>query len=150
MNCNLNDTNDNHISSNVKIGILGGTFDPIHNGHLMIAKAAMQEYELFKIIFIPTGISYMKANVTHPFFRYEMVKRAIEDYPHYEISDIEIKRDGNTYTCDTIAYFKEKYPEAELYCFFKASAFSSSAVIVFSPKYSPFLVAHKIVQFFKI
>lgn len=115
MNCNLNDTNDNHISSNVKIGILGGTFDPIHNGHLMIAKAAMQEYELFKIIFIPTGISYMKANVTHPFFRYEMVKRAIEDYPHYEISDIEIKRDGNTYTCDTIAYFKEKYPEAELY-----------------------------------
>lgn len=115
MSRNLNDKNDNHISSNNRIGILGGTFDPIHNGHLMIAEAAMQEYDLSKMIFIPTGVSYMKTNVTHPFFRYDMVKRAIGAHPNYEISDVEIQREGNTYTCDTIAFFKEKYPDAELY-----------------------------------
>lgn len=100
---------------NEKIGILGGTFDPIHNGHLMIAREAMKEYGLSKVILIPTGISYMKKGVTDSYFRYEMVKLAIEKEPYFEISDIEIQREGNTYTCDTIAYFREKYLNATLY-----------------------------------
>lgn len=111
MSRNSNDVNDKEY----KIGILGGTFDPIHNGHLMIAEAAKTEYELSKIILIPTGISYMKADVTDSFMRYEMVKLAATDLDGYEVSDVEIQREGNTYTCDTIAYFKEKYPNAELH-----------------------------------
>ncbi len=103
-------------TSKTRIGILGGTFDPIHNGHLMIAKEALEEYDLSKVIFIPTGISYMKTDVSDAAFRFEMVRLAIKDTPEFEISDVEIKREGNTYTCDTIAYFKEIYPYAEL-CF---------------------------------
>lgn len=99
-----------------KIGILGGTFDPIHNGHLMIARAAMEEHELSKVYLIPTGISYMKTGVNDSYFRYTMTQLAIEDEKELEISDVEIKREGNTYTCDTIAYFKEQFPEAEI-CF---------------------------------
>lgn len=99
----------------LKIGILGGTFDPIHNGHLMIAEAALKEYALSKVIFIPTGISYMKKNVTDSYFRYEMTSLAIKNHPEFTISDVEIERKGNTYTCDTIDYFKKKHPDAELY-----------------------------------
>lgn len=98
-----------------KIGILGGTFDPIHNGHLMIAEAALKEYALSKVIFIPTGISYMKKNVTDSYFRYEMTSLAIQNHPEFAISDVEIERKGNTYTCDTIEYFKKKHPDAELF-----------------------------------
>ncbi len=114
-----NDANDKKIklldTSKEKIGILGGTFDPIHNGHLMIAEAAMKEYELSKVILIPTGISYMKKDVTDSFFRYEMVKLATNNNPCFEVSDVEIRREGNTYTCDTIAWFRKEYPKAELF-----------------------------------
>lgn len=112
MNRNINDTNDN---KKIKVGILGGTFDPIHNGHLMIAKEAMNEYKLSKILLIPTGLSYMKKDVTDSFLRYEMVKLAASELEGFEASDVEIQREGNTYTCDTIAYFREKKPEYELY-----------------------------------
>ena len=98
-----------------KIGILGGTFDPIHNGHLMIAREAMKEYGLSKVFLIPTGVSYMKTGVTDSYFRYEMTKLAAQENSGFVVSDIEIKREGNTYTCDTIQYFKEKYPDAHIY-----------------------------------
>lgn len=106
---------NNSIPENNRIGFLGGTFDPIHNGHLMIAKAAMEEYGLSKVFLIPTGISYMKTGVTDSYFRYEMTKLAAKQEKGFEVSDVEIKREGNTYTCDTIAYFKEQYPFAKLY-----------------------------------
>lgn len=99
----------------LKIGILGGTFDPIHNGHLMIAKEAMKEYGLSRVILIPTGISYMKKDVTDAYFRYKMTKLAAKEIVGFDVSDVEIKREGNTYTCDTIAYFREKYPNTKLY-----------------------------------
>ncbi len=86
----------------MKIGIIGGTFDPIHNGHLYIASKAMQEFNLSKVIFIPTGVSYMKTDVSNARHRYEMVRLAIKNYPNFEISDLEIFRGGNTYTCETI------------------------------------------------
>ncbi len=107
--------NINHFDSDLKIGILGGTFDPIHNGHLMIAETAMEEYELSKVILIPTGISYMKKDVTDSYFRYKMTKLAAKEKAGFEVSNIEIKREGNTYTCDTIAWFRENYPGAELF-----------------------------------
>lgn len=114
-NNEIYNTNMNNSELGLKIGILGGTFDPIHNGHLMIANAAMKEYELSKVILIPTGISYMKTDVTDSYFRYKMTKLAAKETTGFEVSDVEIKREGNTYTCDTIAYFREKYPNSRIY-----------------------------------
>ena len=99
----------------MKIGIIGGTFDPIHNGHLYIASKAMQEFNLSKVIFIPTGVSYMKTDVSNARHRYEMVRLAIKNYPNFEISDLEIFRGGNTYTCETIAELKKIYPDEKFY-----------------------------------
>ena len=99
----------------MKICISGGTFDPIHNGHIEIAKIALSQFELDKVIFMPTGNSYMKSDVTPSIHRYNMLKLAIEGIDKFEISDLEIKRAGYTYTKDTVAYFKEKNPDDELY-----------------------------------
>ena len=99
----------------MKICISGGTFDPIHNGHIEIAKIALSQFNLDKVIFMPTGNSYMKSDVTPSIHRYNMLKLAIEGIDKFEISDLEIKRTGYTYTKDTVAYFKENYPDDELY-----------------------------------
>lgn len=98
-----------------KIGIMGGTFDPIHYGHLNIAKAAKRAFSLDFILFIPTGISYMKEGVSSNLHRYEMTKLAIKNQDGLLLSDIEIIRDGNTYTCDTLEELKSEYPDAEFY-----------------------------------
>ena len=99
----------------MKICISGGTFDPIHNGHIEIAKIALSQFNLDKVIFMPTGNSYMKSDVTPSIHRYNILKLAIEGIDKFEISDLEIKRAGYTYTKDTVAYFKENYPDDELY-----------------------------------
>ena len=99
----------------MKIGIMGGTFDPIHNGHLYIAKRAKKEFSLDKVIFIPTGVSYMKTGVSKAEHRYEMVRLAVKDNPDFEISDLEVFRGGNTYTFETIGELKKEYPDAKLY-----------------------------------
>lgn len=99
----------------MKICISGGTFDPVHKGHIKIAEIALSEFNLDKVIFMPTGNSYMKSDVTPSIHRYNMLKLAIEGIDKFEISDLEIKRAGYTYTKDTVAYFKENYPDDELY-----------------------------------
>ena len=99
----------------MKICISGGTFDPIHNGHIEIAKIALSEFNLDKVIFMPTGNSYMKSDVTPSIHRYNMLKLAVEGIDKFEISNLEIKRAGYTYTKDTVAFFKENNPEDELY-----------------------------------
>lgn len=87
-----------------KIGIMGGTFNPIHLGHLMIAQEALSEIHLDKVLFIPTGCPYLKnlSTIAESKHRLEMAKLAVADNPYFEVSDIEIRRDGNTYTCDTL------------------------------------------------
>lgn len=98
-----------------KIGILGGTFDPIHNGHIMLANAALKELNLDKVVFMPTGVSYMKTGVSLAVHRYEMCRLSILPYPFFEIDDEEVKREGNTYTYETLRYMNRKYPDAEIY-----------------------------------
>lgn len=97
----------------VKLGIAGGTFDPIHIGHLIIAEVARQECHLDKVLFIPTGVPPHKRGytVTPAIHRYEMVRMAIMDNPYFDISDIEVKREGFTYTVDTLRELKRIYPE---------------------------------------
>ena len=99
----------------MKICISGGTFDPIHKGHIKIAEIALSEFNLDKVIFMPTGNSYMKSDVTPSVHRYNMLKLATEGIDKFELSDLEIKREGYTYTKDTVEYFKKNCPDDELY-----------------------------------
>ncbi len=96
-------------------GILGGTFDPIHNGHLHIAYEAMYTLDLDKIIFMPTGNPPHKNNrdISDAKIRYDMVKEVIKEENKFEISDYEIKKDNHSYTYETIEYLKEKEKDTE-------------------------------------
>lgn len=101
----------------MKIGILGGTFNPIHIGHLILAQEAMEKIGLDKIIFVPAYFPPHKdnADIAGAASRLEMVKLAIKGNKYFIASDAEIKRDGRSYTIDTIKEFKKKYPNDELY-----------------------------------
>jgi nicotinate-nucleotide adenylyltransferase len=98
-----------------KVGIFGGTFDPIHMGHLITAQSVREIRELDKIIFIPAFISPHKASVetSSPEHRWNMIKIAIQDVPFFECSDIEIKKGGISYTVDTLSELKRIYNEIE-------------------------------------
>ncbi|WP_051656641.1 nicotinate-nucleotide adenylyltransferase [Butyrivibrio sp. AE3004] len=100
-----------------KIGLLGGTFNPIHNAHLILGEAAREQFGLDRIIFMPSGCSYMKEhdNVTPGELRYQMVKLAIDSNPYFTCSRLEIDREGNTYTIDTLNELKKMYPGDEIY-----------------------------------
>lgn len=86
------------------IGILGGTFNPIHNKHLELAHLAYEQLQLAKVLIIPSGVSYLKAGtgVLPGDVRYAMCREACKGDSRLEVSDIEIKREGNSYTCDTL------------------------------------------------
>ena len=100
-----------------KIGILGGTFDPIHHVHLILGEAAREQFGLDRIIFIPSGCSYMKDinSITPGELRYQMVKLAIENNPYFTCSRLEIDREGNSYTIDTLHELNKMYPGDEIY-----------------------------------
>lgn len=99
------------------IGIMGGTFNPIHTGHLLLAQAALEEAELSEVVFLPSGISYLKAEeqVLSGERRLEMTKLAVEDNPAFTVSDMEIRRKGNTYTCDTLRQLRQEAPQNTFY-----------------------------------
>lgn len=94
-----------------RIGIMGGTFDPIHKGHLALAKAAMKEFVLNEIIFIPSGHPphKKKGEVTDKEHRYNMVKKAIHGKKGFKISRIELDRKGLSFAVDTFNDLKKKF-----------------------------------------
>lgn len=101
----------------MKVGIMGGTFNPIHKGHLMLATFAISQCSLDKIWFMPSGLPAHKSNeelldATH---RMEMVKLAIEEETSFVASPFEIEREGFTYTADTMIALKKHYPELNFY-----------------------------------
>jgi nicotinate-nucleotide adenylyltransferase len=95
----------------VKIGILGGTFNPVHCGHLLIAEVVREQYCLDKVLFIPSGNPPHKqlSVVAQAEHRYEMVRCAVNSNPFFEASRIEIDRKGYTYTVDTLKALKNIY-----------------------------------------
>ena len=95
----------------MKIAILGGSFDPIHFGHLQLAQWAYEELELSKVLFIPAATPPHKRSVhlSDAFHRLAMVKIALEQYPQFAVSDIEINRQGISYTIDTIQEIKLQF-----------------------------------------
>jgi nicotinate-nucleotide adenylyltransferase len=98
-----------------KVGIFGGTFDPIHTGHLITAQSVREIRGLDKIIFIPAFISPHKASLetSSTEHRLNMIKIAIKDVPFFECSDIEIKKGGISYTIDTLRELRKVYDEIE-------------------------------------
>lgn len=96
-----------------RVGILGGTFDPIHIGHLVTAEAVRNEYDLDKVIFIPAAIPphKQKQMVTEARHRYIMTVLATCSNPYFEVSPIEMNRPGPSYTIDTIYELIERYGE---------------------------------------
>ena len=109
----------------MKIGILGGTFDPIHYGHLVAAGCSAEEYNLDKIIFIPSARPPHKSDgqVADCRHRYEMTALAIQGIEAFELSDLEIKREGRSYTVDTLKALKAIYPQDELFFIMGQDAF---------------------------
>lgn len=99
------------------IGIMGGTFDPIHNGHLLLGKQAYEEYGLDEVWFMPSGKPPHKSDhhVTAVEDRCEMVRLAIAEHPYFVFSDFEVKRSGNTYTAQTLRLLNEAYPQHHFY-----------------------------------
>jgi nicotinate-nucleotide adenylyltransferase len=100
-----------------KIGIMGGTFSPIHIGHLILAQGACEEYKLDKVVFLPNREPPHKSNleVLNENHRANMVKLAIATNPCFEFSDMELNRKGFSYTSDTLQEFCKKNPNGEYY-----------------------------------
>lgn len=100
-----------------KIGVLGGTFDPIHIGHIYIAYETYIKLQLDEVIFMPNGVPPHKnnKNVTDEKIRYEMVKKAISNYSFFTISNYEIEKKGLSFTYETLKYLKSNFEDVELF-----------------------------------
>lgn len=99
-----------------KVGIIGGTFNPIHFGHLMMAEHAYSEFDLDEILFMPTGRSYFKDDsVLDKKIRSNMTSIAIGDNPHFALSTIETDKEGNSYTYETLEGLIEANPDVSYY-----------------------------------
>jgi len=103
--------------TDLKIGLFGGTFNPVHLGHIKGALWLKKNFLFDKIIFIPAKIPPHKqtAHIADAEKRLDMLRLALEDYPYLQVSDIEIKRGGISYSIDTINYFISEYQKASLF-----------------------------------
>lgn len=101
----------------MKVGIMGGTFNPIHQAHLMLAQAALKQYALDVIWFMPSHLPAHKSNseLISAEHRWNMVKLAVEDQSQLVASDFELRRDGFTYTYETLTQLCLDYPEHEFF-----------------------------------
>ena len=100
-----------------KKGIMGGTFNPIHNGHLMLAEEAFQQFSLDEVLFMPCGMPYMKAGqkIQPARVRAEMTALAIQDKPYFKLSMAEIEQPGNTYTYQTLERLRKENSDTEYF-----------------------------------
>ena len=100
----------------VRLGVMGGTFDPIHNGHLVAASEAAAAFNLSEVVFVPTGEPWQKTRkVTASEDRYLMTVVATASNPRFKVSRVDIDRAGPTYTIDTLRELRQQHPDAELY-----------------------------------
>src|SRR5205823_11352555 len=106
-----------------RLGVMGGTFDPIHYGHLVTAEEALHQFELDEVVFVPTGQPWMKEHdvVSPPEDRYLMTVIATASNPRFSVSRIEVDREGPTYTVETLAELRRQ-AEGEVELFFVTGA----------------------------
>lgn len=100
-----------------KLGIIGGSFDPVHKGHLSSAEFVYRTLNLDKVIFVPAFIAPHKIGLEFApaADRYRMTELAVQDYHYFDVSDVELKRSGISYTYDTVLELKKQYPGYELF-----------------------------------
>ena len=109
----------------MSLGVLGGTFNPIHVAHLRLGEAAREALGLERVLFVPAGDPPLKAaGVASAAHRLEMVKLATADNPGFEVADLELSRAGPSYTVDTLDELRRRRPEEELWFVLGADAFS--------------------------
>ncbi|MCD8223913.1 MAG: nicotinate-nucleotide adenylyltransferase [Clostridiales bacterium] len=108
-----------------RIGLMGGTFDPIHNGHLLLARQAHAEYKLHQIWFMPAGQPPHKHDhsITPAADRCAMIRLAIAPFPFFRFFDFEIRREGDSYTAETLRLLHRTYPQHEFYFIVGADSF---------------------------
>lgn len=100
----------------MKIGILGGTFNPPHYGHLILAQEVLQKLKLDRVLFIPANLPpHKNATLVSAAHRHAMVERSIKGNKKFSLCDVEIRRGGTSYTIDTVLELKKKFPGKELY-----------------------------------
>ena len=111
----------------MRIGVLGGTFDPIHLGHLIIAEETRDRLDLEEVCFVPARDPWMKAGqpLTSGHDRLSMARLAVEDNPFFRVSTLELERSGPSYTVDTLRELQKEYgPEAQLFFILGSDAFA--------------------------
>lgn len=111
-----------------RVGVMGGTFDPIHHGHLVAASEVAHHFELDEVVFVPTGRPYQKAarEVSAPEDRYLMTVIATASNPRFSVSRVDVDRPGPTFTIDTLRDISEIYgPDTELYFITGADALAA-------------------------
>lgn len=99
----------------MNVGILGGTFDPVHSGHLILAEVAREQLNLNEVLFIPAGQPWLKVErtITPAKHRLQMLRLALDATPYFRTSEMEIKRSGPTYTIDTINALKKRLSDED-------------------------------------
>ncbi|WP_396931240.1 nicotinate-nucleotide adenylyltransferase [Mycolicibacterium sp.] len=113
-------------SARRRLGVMGGTFDPIHNGHLVAASEVADLFDLDEVVFVPTGQPWQKSReVTAPEDRYLMTVIATASNPRFSVSRVDIDRGGPTYTSDTLRDLRALNPDADLYFITGADALAS-------------------------
>lgn len=112
--------------SRLRLGIMGGTFDPPHIGHLVVAEDVAEALDLHEVIFVPSGVPPHKADrpVTPAAVRYRMVQAAVESNDRFRTSDVEVRRDGPSYSVDTLREMGEQFTGADLYFIMGADQFA--------------------------
>lgn len=103
------------MTSGLSIGVFGGSFDPVHNGHLRAASAVLDALELDEVLFVPAGNQWQKKSNTLGTHRLAMLALATSDYPQFAISTVDLDRAGPTYTFDTLSDLVEGNPGAKLF-----------------------------------
>jgi nicotinate-nucleotide adenylyltransferase len=98
-----------------RVGVMGGTFDPIHHGHLVAASEVAQWFDLDEVVFVPTGQPWQKSDVSLSEHRYLMTVIATASNPRFTVSRVDIDRSGPTYTIDTLRDLRAERPGAELF-----------------------------------
>jgi nicotinate-nucleotide adenylyltransferase len=100
-----------------RLGVMGGTFDPVHHGHLLTAEEAAVQFRLDEVVFVPTGRPWMKEHVevSAPEHRYLMTVIATASNPRFSVSRLEVDRDGPTYTVDTLRELKLERGDVDLF-----------------------------------
>ena len=114
----------------VRLGVMGGTFDPIHHGHLVAASEVAAVFDLDEVVFVPTGQPWQKVGERHVSdaeHRYLMTVIATASNPRFAVSRVDIDRGGTTYTIDTLADLAQEYPDSDFYFITGADALAQIA-----------------------